>query len=39
MVRSLEQTTMRKVYLRILPFAALTYFMVISTASMSASPH
>jgi ACS family tartrate transporter-like MFS transporter len=27
MVRSLEQTTMRKVYLRILPFAALTYFM------------
>jgi ACS family tartrate transporter-like MFS transporter len=26
MVRSLEQTTMRKVYLRILPFAALTYF-------------
>jgi MFS transporter, ACS family, tartrate transporter len=27
MVRSLEQITMRKVYLRILPFAALTYFM------------
>ena len=27
MVRSLEQMTMRKVYLRILPFAALTYFM------------
>src|SRR4051794_38895858 len=27
MVRSLEQTTMRRVYLRILPFAALTYFM------------
>src|SRR4051812_50039623 len=27
MVRSLEQTTMRKVSLRILPFAALTYFM------------
>jgi len=26
MVRSLEQVTMRKVYLRILPFAALTYF-------------
>jgi ACS family tartrate transporter-like MFS transporter len=26
MVRSLEQITMRKVYLRILPFAALTYF-------------
>src|SRR3954469_21819553 len=26
MVRSLEQTTMRRVYLRILPFAALTYF-------------
>jgi ACS family tartrate transporter-like MFS transporter len=26
MVRSLEQMTMRKVYLRILPFAALTYF-------------
>src|ERR1700745_382144 len=26
MVRSLEQLTMRKVYLRILPFAALTYF-------------
>src|SRR5580765_2533533 len=26
MVRSLKQTTMRKVYLRILPFAALTYF-------------
>jgi ACS family tartrate transporter-like MFS transporter len=27
MVRSLEQSTMRRVYLRILPFAALTYFM------------
>src|SRR5947209_4650071 len=27
MVRSLEQITMRRVYLRILPFAALTYFM------------
>src|SRR2546430_605040 len=27
MVRSVEQITMRKVYLRILPFAALTYFM------------
>ena len=27
MVRSLEQITMRKAYLRILPFAALTYFM------------
>src|SRR3954453_16018925 len=27
MVRSLEQMTMRKVSLRILPFAALTYFM------------
>src|SRR3954465_8785654 len=27
MVRSLEQMTMRRVYLRILPFAALTYFM------------
>src|ERR1700742_1524626 len=27
MVQSLEQTTIRKVYLRILPFAALTYFM------------
>jgi hypothetical protein len=27
MARSLEQITMRKVYLRILPFAALTYFM------------
>ncbi|MGE0258219.1 MAG: MFS transporter [Alphaproteobacteria bacterium] len=27
MVGSLEQTTMRRVYLRILPFAALTYFM------------
>lgn len=27
MVRSLEQATMRRVYLRILPFAALTYFM------------
>ena len=27
MVRSLEQITMRKVYLRILPFAALTYFL------------
>src|SRR6202795_1476653 len=26
MIRSLEQITMRKVYLRILPFAALTYF-------------
>ena len=26
MVRSLQQVTMRKVYLRILPFAALTYF-------------
>ncbi len=26
MVRSIEQTTMRKIYLRILPFAALTYF-------------
>src|SRR5579862_9227169 len=26
MVRSLEQIAMRKVYLRILPFAALTYF-------------
>src|SRR5260370_38249157 len=26
MVRSLQQITMRKVYLRILPFAALTYF-------------
>jgi MFS transporter, ACS family, tartrate transporter len=26
MLRSLEQTTMRKVYLRILPFAAVTYF-------------
>src|SRR5258708_10883064 len=26
MVRSIEQVTMRKVYLRILPFAALTYF-------------
>src|ERR1700680_5214769 len=26
MVLSLEQMTMRKVYLRILPFAALTYF-------------
>src|SRR5579863_9168402 len=26
MIRSLEQMTMRKVYLRILPFAALTYF-------------
>src|ERR1700687_1846785 len=26
MFRSLEQITMRKVYLRILPFAALTYF-------------
>ena len=26
MVRTLEQTTMRKVYLRILPFAILTYF-------------
>src|SRR5207302_4190745 len=26
MVRSLEQLTMRKVYLRILPFAALSYF-------------
>lgn len=27
MVRSLEQVTMRKVYVRILPFAALTYFL------------
>jgi ACS family tartrate transporter-like MFS transporter len=26
MIRSLEQTTMRKVYLRLLPFAVLTYF-------------
>src|SRR6202046_2362753 len=26
MERTIEQTTMRKVYLRILPFAALTYF-------------
>src|SRR5271170_3456952 len=26
MIRTVEQTTMRKVYLRILPFAALTYF-------------
>ena len=26
MVRSLEQTTMRKVYLRLLPFAVITYF-------------
>src|SRR5271154_2244306 len=26
MARSLQQVTMRKVYLRILPFAALTYF-------------
>ena len=27
MVRTLEQTTMRKVYLRLLPFAILTYFL------------
>jgi ACS family tartrate transporter-like MFS transporter len=26
MVRTLEQSTMRKVYLRLLPFAILTYF-------------
>jgi len=38
MVRSLEQMTMRKVYLRILPFAALTYFFCYLDASMSALP-
>jgi hypothetical protein len=37
MTRTVERSAMRKVYLRLLPFAILTYFSAISTASMSAS--
>jgi len=38
MTRTAEQTTMRKVYLRLLPFSILCMSCATSTGSMSASP-
>jgi hypothetical protein len=32
MIRGIEQTTMRKVYLRVLPIAALSYFLTRKVA-------
>jgi len=37
MERTLEQRTMRKVYLRLLPFAMIVYFFCYLDPSMSAS--
>jgi hypothetical protein len=38
MENAIEKSAMCKIYLRLLPFAVLSYFSPISTASMSASP-